>query len=122
MTEETMSEAYLKNIARDIQSLKSQLAEVITYMHDAEAEVPEKIRRFMMYMHDVHDTLNFYRETGQEAPPHVKVEAERCDDRYRHLLTELYTDGGTFEKVRREMSKQPGNRWDHTRLLPKQGE
>lgn len=122
MADESMSEAYLKNMARDIQSLKSQLAGIITFMNEAQSEVPEKIRRFMMYMHDVHDTINFYRETGQESPAHVKMEAERCDDRYRHLLGELYTDGGAFEQVRKDMSKQPGNRWDHTRLLPKPGE
>jgi len=90
-------------------------------MVDAESEIPEKMRRFIMYMHDVHDIVNLYHEGGQEAPQHVKREMERCDDRYRQLLQELHLDGGTFEKVRREMAKDPENRWEHTRFLPKKG-
>jgi hypothetical protein len=44
-------------------------------------------------------------------------EVERCDDRLRQMLSEQHSDGGTFEKVRREMAKDPENRWDHTRQL-----
>ncbi len=44
---------------------------------------------------------------------------ERCDDRYRQILDEMHKDGGTFERVRREMAKDPLNRWDHTRQLAK---
>ncbi len=77
------------------------------------------MRRFIMYMHDVHDIVNLYHEGGQSAPRHVTQEMERCDDRYRQLLEELHSEGNAFEKVRREMSKDPANRWDHTRLLTK---
>ena len=70
-----------------------------------------------MYMHDVHDISNLYHEGGQTVPPHVIAEMERCDDRYRQLLKELHLDGGTFEKVRREMAQDPENKWDHTRQL-----
>ena len=31
----------------------------------------------------------------------------------------ILLDGGTFEKVRREMAQDPENRWDHTRQLTK---
>jgi hypothetical protein len=113
-------EAYLKNIARDMQSIKSMVAEVVTYMKDAESEIPEKMRRFIMYMHDVHDIKHLYEEHGQVPPAHVMREMERCDDRYRQLLEDLNTDLGAFEKIRAEMSKRAGNRWDHSRLLPKQ--
>ena len=41
MIDELEQTAYLKNIARDIQTLKSNLLEVINYMHEAESEVPE---------------------------------------------------------------------------------
>ena len=117
MTEETT--AYLKNIARDMQSIKSMVAEVITYMKDAESEIPEKMRRFIMYMHDVHDIKHLYEEHGQVPPSHVVREMERCDDRYRQLLEEGNTDLGWLERVRAEMSKDLNNRWDHSRLLPK---
>ena len=72
-----------------------------------------------MYMHDIHDVKNFYVEHGLAVPDYVLREAERCDDRLRQLLKEAHTDGGTFEKVRREMAKDSENRWDHTRQLMK---
>jgi septation ring formation regulator EzrA len=114
------SEAYLQNIARDMQALRSMLTEVVNYMKDAESEIPEKMRRFMMYFHDVHDIKYMYEEHGQHPPDHVMREIERCDDRYRHLLEDLNLDTGAFERVRQEMSKRAGNRWDHSRLLPKE--
>jgi hypothetical protein len=109
--------AYLKNASRDLQSLKSQVGEVINYIKDAESEVPERMRRFIMYMHDVHDVMNMYTEQGHVVPDYIMREAERCDDRYRHLLKDGNTDLGWIEKVRSEMTKEPGNRYDHTKLL-----
>jgi len=110
-------EAYLQRIARDIQAIRSMFTEVVNYMKEAETEVSEKMRRFIMYMHDVHDVMNMYTEQGQSVPPHILREAERCDDRFRHLLEDAHGDGGTFERVRQEMSKRAGNRWDHSRLI-----
>ena len=86
-------------------------------MVDAESEVPEKMRRFVMYMHDMHDVKNMYQELGLEVPDYVMREVERCDDRLRQTLKEQHSEGGTFEKVRREMAKDTENRWDHTRQL-----
>lgn len=114
------SEAHLKNMARDMQALRSMLTEVVNYMKEAESEIPEKMRRFMMYFHDVHDIKYMYEEHGQPPPTHVVREIERCDDRYRHLLDDLHLDTGAFEKVRQDMTKRTGNRWDHSRLLPKE--
>jgi hypothetical protein len=97
--------------------IREQLGKALTYMADAESEVPEKMRRFVMYMHDMHDVKNMYQELGLEVPSYVMREVERCDDRLRQMLSEQHSDGGTFEKVRREMAKDPENRWDHTRQL-----
>ena len=113
---------YLERCSRELTLIRQQMSKVISYIIDAESEIPEKMRRFIMYMHDVHDIVNLYHEMGQEAPQHVRREMERCDDRYRQLLQELHLDGGTFEKVRREMAEDPENRWDHTRLLTKKGD
>lgn len=96
------------------------LSKVITYMNEAESEVPEKMRRFMMYYHDVKDILDMHHSLGTVPPAYLLREIERCDDRYRHLLEDLQTDTGAFERVRQEMSQRPGNRWDHSRLLPKE--
>lgn len=112
--------AFLKNIARDMQSVKSEFSKVVNYMHDAESEVPEKMRRFIMYFHDAHDLQNLYHEQGAMVPPWVTREVERCADRFRHLVEDLEKPGETFEKVRREMTNRPDNRYDHTRMLPKQ--
>ena len=109
--------AFTKNIARDIQATRSMLTEVINYIKEAESEIPEKMRRFIMYMHDVHDVSYMYEERGLPPPDHILREMERCDDRYRHLLEELYADLGAFEKVRQEMSKHEGNRWNWDRQL-----
>src|SRR5229473_2130230 len=117
MSENISDSDRLDRIARELKPIREMLSKVINYMVDAESEVPEKMRRFIMYMHDVHDIVNLYHEGGQPAPEHVLREMERCDDRYRQLLKDLHTDGGVFEKVRREMAKDADNRWDHTRQL-----
>jgi hypothetical protein len=121
-----MSEEHLERImiaverqASDLAIVKQALAKVVNYMVEAEAEVSEKMRRFIMYCHDVHDIVNMHEERGHVVPRYILAEMERCDDRYRQLLEEAHTDGGTFEKVRREMAEDPNNRWDHTRLLTK---
>jgi len=108
---------YLKRISDRLENIDKKLAEVTHYMVEAESEVPEKMRRFIMYMHDMHDVKNLYDEHGIEVPPHVLREVERCDDRLRQLLTELHTDGGVFEKVRRHMAGDKENRYDYSREL-----
>src|SRR5438445_764757 len=95
---EHSEKVYLERIARDMHSIKQMLGEVIFYMKEAEKEVSEKMRRFIMYAHDVHDIVNLYVEGGHPVPRHVMAEMERCDDRFRQLLEEAHTDGGTFEK------------------------
>lgn len=115
-------EVYLKRIDENMKLIRVMLTDVVNYMRDAESEVPEKMRRFIMYMHDVHDVMNMYVEHGLDVPQYIRREAERCDDRYRQLLDELHTDGGAFEKVRRQMAEDPNNRWDHTRQLTKRQE
>lgn len=117
MTEE--SDAHVANLARDMRAILLELREVTRYMKEAESEIPEKMRRFIMYMHDVHDIKNLYEEHGQMVPPHIMREMERCDDRYRQLLEDGNADGAWNDKVRAEMTRRPGNRWDHSRILPK---
>jgi hypothetical protein len=112
-------QVYLERTSRELKLIREMLTKVVNYMVDAESEVPEKMRRFIMYMHDVHDVAYIYEERGIDIPKHVLREMERCDDRYRQLLQELHLDGGTFEKIRREMAEDPENRWDHTRQLSK---
>lgn len=111
------SEDLLERCARDLKHIRSMLQDLSFAQREAESEVPEKMRRFVMYFHDIHDVVNMYKELGHVVPDYLNRELERCDDRFRHLLEDLHLDGGAFEKVRREMAERSGNRWDHTRLL-----
>ena len=109
----------LKRLADELKLLRQHSTEMMAARRAAEAEIPEKIRRFANYYHDVVHIKGEYVSLGLKAPSWVDAEMERCDDRYRQLLQELHLDGGAFEKVRRDMAQDPSNRWDHTRLLAK---
>ncbi len=87
----------LFRITRELTTMRKQLTEAISYMRGAEAEVPESLRRFMNYMHDVHDVKYMYEELGHPVPRHLVDELERVDDRYRQILKTLNTDGGALE-------------------------
>lgn len=112
-----MESEELKNIRRELVKIRELLSEQAAHQRDAESEVPDKIHRFVLYMHDIREISNMYQILGHSPPLYVVKELERCDDRLRHLLEDLHTDGGAFEKVRREMAERLGNRWDHTRAL-----
>jgi len=114
---DTTERELLFRACRELAQLRQMMTKVVTYMVDAESEVPEKMRRFIMYMHDMHDIKNLYDEHGIVCPPHVLREIERCDDRLRQLLENLHSDGNAFEKVRREMAGDKENRYDHTAQL-----
>jgi hypothetical protein len=117
MANERGMEDDLRELRREMTTIRKLLGEVISYIRDAESEIPERIRRFMNYMHDLHDIKYMYEELGHSVPPHHLREMERCDDRFRQLVAEENAEGGTFSKVRREMAEDPANRWDHTRQL-----
>ena len=110
-------EVYLERCSRELTTIRQLVSKVVNAIHEAESEVPEKMRRFVMYLHDMHDVKNMFVEHGLEVPAYVMRELERCDDRLRQLLEQLHLDGGAFEKVRREMASDPRNRWDHSREL-----
>jgi hypothetical protein len=110
----------LKSIRQEISANKQLMQKLVEAMvHQAEAEIPEYMRRFANYFHDMHDVRYMYEEQGHDVPHHILRELERLDDRCRQLLQKLHAEGGAFSKVRREMAEDPENRWDHTRLLIK---
>jgi hypothetical protein len=109
---------HLGRIAREMSAMRGMLTEVVRYMKDAEAEVPEYMRRFIMYMHDMHDVKHLYDEHGLDVPKHVLRAVEFCDDRLRILLERLHSPGGAFAKTRADTAKHhERNRWDHTKRL-----
>jgi hypothetical protein len=107
----------LFRIYRELVTIRKQNTEMVGFLRDAESEVPESLRRFANYMHDVHDIKYMYEEHGMPPPMHVLQEIERLDDRYRQILKAHNTDGGAIEKIRREMADDPENRYDHARQL-----
>ena len=107
----------LLRIAQELGMIRQGMNTVLTYIRDAETDVPEKYRRFVNAFHDVHDIKYMYEDHGQPVPEYVLSEIRRMDDRYRQILKELNAEGGSFNKVRREMAADPENRWDHTRQL-----
>lgn len=116
MSKLTTEEA-LNQIAQDIHVLRDLTSKYVNAQHEAESEIPEKLRRFVTYWHALHDIINIYEEKGHVPPANIKREMERCDDRFRQLLIEAHLDGNTFEQIRRKMADDPDNRWDHTRAI-----
>jgi hypothetical protein len=115
------AETLLRWIADDMKLTRQTLIRISSYIREAESEIPERVRRFMNYMHDVHDVKYMYEELGHKVPEHLLRELERLDDRYRQILKELHEDTGAFEQLRRKMAEDPENRWDHTRQLDFKG-
>ena len=117
--EELQSAAtYLKWIAADIKIIRQQSTEMMLAMREAEKEIPEKMRRFMNYFHDVVHVKGEYVSLGITPPEEINKEMERNHDRALQILHDLHSDGGHFEKVRREMTQHPVKpRFDHTRTL-----
>ena len=109
-----------ERIAREQKTSRELLSKFVYAMIDkAEEEIPEFMRRFANYMHDIHDIKYMYEDVGIVVPPHILHECERLDDRFRQVLDRINKQGGAFEKIRREMAADPNNRWDHTKLLAK---
>ena len=90
MTEPDLDQSHVfERIARELVTIRKQMTDVVNAMREAESEVPEKMRRFVMYFHDIHDMVVMYESHGIPVPTHLH----------------------------REMAKDPANRWDHTRAL-----
>ena len=111
--------AELADVRRELTMIRQEVVKVVNAINEAESEIPEKMRRFMNYFHDVRDIRYMHEEHGHAAPPWIDREIERLYDRYRQLLVEMNAEGGVFNKVRREMADDPLNRYDHTKQLPK---
>ena len=118
MIDEASLTAELANIRRELATLRQLVSQGVSYLRDAEAEIPERIRRFTHHMHSIHDIKYMYEELGVKPPNYLMQELERVDDRFRQLMAEENAEGGIFNKVRREMASDPQNRYDHTRQLP----
>src|SRR5882757_6276945 len=110
----------LFRIARELTTIRQGVSKALYAMGEAEKEVPEKMRRFMNYFHDVVHVKGEYVTLGLQPPEEIDKEMERNHDRARQILHDLHSDGGHFEKVRRDMTKHPVTpRYDHSRQIAK---
>lgn len=109
----------LADIRRELADIRKLTSRAVNAMQEAESEVPEQMRRFANYFHDIVHIKGEYHSLGLKCPSYIDREMERCADRFRHLLEDLHADGGAFEQVRRDMAQRPGNVYDHTRQLAK---
>ena len=109
----------LERFARELKTIRELVSSAVFALRDAESEIPEKMRRFANYFHDVVHIKGEYVSLGLKAPEYIDREMERCADRFRHILDDLHAEDGTFAKVRRDMAERPGNLYDHTRQLTK---
>lgn len=108
----------LFRIARELKTIREGISKALFNMSEAEKEIPEFMRRFANYFHDMVHIKGEYVSLGIPVPKWIDQEIERCHDRFKQALHDLHTNGGAFEKVRRDMAAHPaGNRYDHTRLL-----
>lgn len=117
--DELSEKGLLLRIARELTTIRQLATTAVSYLRDAESEIPEKYRRFVNSFHDVHAITWAYQEAGIEVPDHILREMERLHDRYRQILASMNLEDGPIGKVRREMASDPLNRYDHTRQLAK---
>ena len=61
----------LFRIVRELTTMRIQNTELLKFYRDAEAEVPESLRRFANYFHDLHDIKYMYEEHGSKPPKHT---------------------------------------------------
>lgn len=58
----------INRLAREMAEVRKLLVELVGFHRDAESEIPESMRRFANYFHDVHDMIYAYEEHGQQKP------------------------------------------------------
>jgi len=107
----------LQRIAREVTTTRKLVSEALAGMRKAEQEIPEFMRRFGNYFHDIVHIKGEYVTLGIHPPPWLDREMERCHDRMRQALELLHQDDEAFGRIRAEMAKDPLNRYDHTRQL-----
>jgi hypothetical protein len=105
----------IRETNRLLKQLMNRFDMIIEAVHKAEQEVPEYMRRFTMYYHDIIHINARYEELGIPMPLHLKDEMERSHDRMRHLIEQENSQGGTFYKIREKMDLEMGNRFKHFR-------
>lgn len=96
-----------------LKSIDAKLTMALRDLHSAEQEIPEYMRRFVTYYHDLMHIKWGYEEAGVPPPDHIMQESERAHDRMRLLVDRESSQGGKFHKIRQELHEEGGNRYNH---------
>lgn len=102
-------------ILKELQSLNAGLRTAITALEKAESEIPEHMRRFMMYMHDLVHVRWAYEEKGIMIPPYIDEAIEYAHDRLRVLIDRENQQGGAFDRGRQDLLAEGGMSFRHDR-------
>ncbi len=86
-----------------LQAIADKLDILIGYEDKADDEVPEYIRRFAMYYHDMLHIRVAYEEKGLPVPSFIADQVEYCHDRMELILAHENNQGGAFYKNRQEL-------------------
>ncbi len=82
---------------------------VISYIHKAEKEVPEYLRRHTMYYNDLFHLKILWEQAGQQLPQELKAEIDRTHHRLLELIEEESNQGGTFHHHIQRFAKEGKN-------------
>ena len=102
-------------VLEELRKITKQLASVLGAIEKAESEVPEYMRRFVMYYHDIVHIREAHVQLGLTPPKSIDYEIERCSDRMAQLVDSEHNQGGTFHRVMEDMMKIGGTKYKHGR-------
>jgi hypothetical protein len=102
-------------ILAELRKISDKLTSVLDAVARAESEVPEYMRRFVMYYHDIIHIREAHVQLGLDVPDHINHEIERVSDRMKQLVDMEHNQGGTFHRVMEDMKKIGGMKYKHGR-------
>ena len=80
----------------ELKSINAKLDAVLLYIHRAEKEVPEYLRRLSMYYNDLFHSKILWESHGQQMPQFLKDEVDRVHHRMEECILEESSQGGKF--------------------------
>lgn len=108
-----MNERQAEIMITHLRSIDLKLDVALGAIARAEQEIPEYLRRAMMYYHDLIHVIGEWKALGHQAPKDLEIELERTHDRILHCIEDENQQGGTFERIRKEITDRGGHRYDH---------
>lgn len=105
------------DILAELKSINAKLTAVMVYMHQAEREVPEYLRRMSMYYNDLFHSKILWESHGQQMPQFLKDEVDRVHHRLEECILEETSQGGKFYEHKRRFERE-GKTFAKRRAVP----